>query len=119
METSPFFIYFALVTRNKESMANGWRKILPYIKNKYLLSVTLFVAWLFFFDANNLIDRISVISEIRRLEKNKEYFRERIQKDSVRMQELKTDRENLEKFAREQYLMKKDDEEIFVIVFDD
>lgn len=119
METSPFFIYFALITRNKGIMSNSWKKVLPYIRNKYLLSILFFITWLLFFDANNLIDRTSVIGEIRRLEKNKEYFRERIQKDSLRMQELKTDRENLEKFAREQYLMKKDDEEIFVIVFDD
>jgi len=100
-------------------MASGWKKILPYIKNKYILSLTLFVLWVLFFDSNNLIDRISLIGEIRRLERNKEYFIERIHKDSARMQELKTDRENLEKFAREQYLMKKENEDIFVIIYED
>ncbi len=100
-------------------MASGWKKILPYIKNKYILSLTLFLLWVLFFDTNNLIDRISLMGEIRRLERNKEYFIERIHKDSARMQELKTDRENLEKFAREQYLMKKEDEDIFVIIYED
>ena len=89
------------------------------MKNKYVLSFILFLLWLLFFDANNLVDRFSLMGEIFRLERNKEYFRERIQKDSIRMQELKTDRDNLEKFAREQYLMKKDDEDIFVIIFED
>lgn len=101
------------------NMASGWKKILPYIKNKYIMSVTFFIAWVLFFDTNNLIDRISLMGEIRRLERNREYYIERIHKDSARMQELKTDRENLEKFAREQYLMKKDDEDIFVIIYED
>ncbi len=77
-----------------------------------------FLVWLFFFDTNNLIDRISVSNEIKRLEATQNYFIERIYADSVRMRELTTDKESLEKFAREQYLMKKDNEEIFVIIFE-
>jgi len=42
----------------------------------------------------------------------------RIMEDSIRMNELRTDNENLEKFAREQYLMKRENEEIFIIEFD-
>ena len=50
------------------------------------------------------------------MEKQKLYYIEKIKTDSARLYQLKTDNENLEKFAREQYLMKKDDEEVFVIV---
>lgn len=69
-----------------------------------------------FFDQNNLIDRYDLIREVNQLEKDHEYYLERIHSDSARLIELKTSPENLEKFAREQYLMKKDDEDIFVIV---
>jgi cell division protein FtsB len=46
----------------------------------------------------------------------KEYYQQKIEEDRRRIDELKTNTENLEKFAREQYLMKKDNEDIFVIV---
>ncbi|MGC9343398.1 MAG: FtsB family cell division protein, partial [Bacteroidales bacterium] len=65
---------------------------------------------------NNLLDRYKLVREVNQLEKNVEYYQERIQIDSARLIELKTSPENLEKFAREQFLMKKDNEDIFVIV---
>ena len=54
--------------------------------------------------------------EIRELEENRLYFLEQIEKDSTRLHELTTDQENLEKYAREQYYMKKKDEDVFVII---
>ena len=50
------------------------------------------------------------------MEEQKQYYFEKIKADSARLYQLRTDNENLEKFAREQYLMKRDDEEVFVIV---
>jgi cell division protein DivIC len=96
-----------------------WHKLLPYLKNKYLLSLLVFFIWLLFFDQNNLVDRYISHRHIRQLEKDKIYFRERIKEDSMRMNQLKTDNENLEKFAREQYLMKRENEDIFIIEFQD
>ncbi len=96
-----------------------WRKLLPYLKNKYLLSLIVFFVWVLFFDQNNLVERYSTHREIRQLEKDKQYFKDRIREDSTRMNELKTDNDNLEKFAREQYLMKRENEDIFVIEFKD
>ena len=49
------------------------------------------------------------------MEKDKIYYYEKIKIDSRKLEELRTDRENLEKFAREQYLMKKDNEDIFIV----
>ncbi len=96
----------------------AWKRILPFLKNKYILSLIIFFIWILVFDQNNLIDRYINYREIRQLEKDNQYFRDRIKKDSVRMNELKTDNENLEKFAREQYLMKRENEDIFIIEFD-
>lgn len=52
----------------------------------------------------------------RDMEKQKEYYIEKIATDSRKLKELRTDRENLEKFAREQYYMKRDNEDIFIVV---
>ncbi len=96
-----------------------WKKILPFVKNKFILSFIIFITWLLFFDRNNLIDRAKELRHLKQLEKDKKYYIERIDKDSKRLKQLKTNSKNLEKFAREQYLMKKDDEDIFVIVEED
>ena len=100
-----------------------WKGILKYykiitsfLKNKFLVAVILFFGWVLVFDQNNLIDRLRLIREVNQLEDDRDYYIERIQLDSARLTELRTSPENLEKFAREQYLMKKDNEEIFVIV---
>ena len=96
-----------------------WKKLVPYLKNKYILSLLVFFVWILLFDQNNLIDRYILQRQIRQMEKDKLYFKERISEDSTRMNELKTDNDNLEKFAREQYLMKRENEDIFIIEFAD
>ena len=78
----------------------------------------IFFIWLLIFDRNNLIDRVKFVRKLNEMERQKEYYETRIEQDSRKLNELKTNRENLEKFAREQYLMKKPNEEIFVIVED-
>ena len=55
-------------------------------------------------------------SEIRQLEDDREFYLEQIKKDSARLHELTTDKENLEKYAREQFLMKKKNEDVFVVI---
>jgi len=84
-------------------------------RNKYILTLVLFFLWLLFFDNNNLIDRIKQLKDLHQLEQDRKYYLERIEKDTRRLNELKTNRENLEKFAREQYLMKRPNEDIFII----
>lgn len=88
----------------------------PFFRNKYLLILTAFVSWILLFDSHNLFSRISNLRYLKKLQKDKEYYQEKIRKDSVELHELQTNKENLEKFARENYYMKKQDEEIFVIV---
>lgn len=86
------------------------------VRNKYLIAIVVFLVWLILFDRNSLIDRIRYTRQLNEMEAEKEYYLMRIKEDSERLEELKTDRENLEKFAREQYFMKKDDEDVYVIV---
>ena len=59
------------------------------------------------------------MKNLRQLEKDRDYYKERIEEDRRKLNELKTSSDNLEKFAREQYFMKKDDEDIYIIVNED
>ena len=93
-----------------------WTRLSGVLKNKYLLSMLLFSVWIIFFDGNNLIIRYGMIRDVRQLKNDCEYYKERIVTDSIKLDELKSSPELLEKFAREQYLMKKDNEDIFIIV---
>ncbi len=92
------------------------RTLFSLLKNKFVLSALVFLLILLFFDSNSLIDRFSHKKRIRQLEQDKIYYKHRIEETRYRIKELKTDDENLEKFAREQYLMKKENEDIFIIV---
>ena len=69
-----------------------------------------------FFDQNNLVDRMRMSAEIRQMEDDREYYMDQIEKDSTRLHELTTDKDNLEKYAREQFLMKKKNEDVFVVI---
>ena len=86
------------------------------LRNKYVLTSVLFVLWMLMFDQNNLNERRKNNRDYNQLLKEQEYFQKKIEENRKRIQELKTNNDNLEKFAREQYLMKKDNEDIFIIV---
>ncbi len=97
-------------------MKEFFLKIWPVLKNKYVITISVFAIWMLFFDQNNLVDRMRMSSEIRQLEDDREYYIDQIEKDSTRFHELTTDKENLEKYAREQFLMKKKNEDVFVVI---
>ena len=67
-------------------------------------------------DPNNFISRVRDLRTRNRLVREKEYYMGRIEEDRRKLNELRTSNENLEKYAREQYLMKKPDEDLFIIV---
>jgi cell division protein DivIC len=91
-------------------------KIPGAFRNKYFLTVLIFILWLLFFDSNNLITRIRDIKDLNRLKSDKEYYTEHLTSDKQKLHELKTDNRNLEKFAREQYHMKKADEDLYIVL---
>lgn len=91
-------------------------RILKILRSKYFIAAMIFLVWVSLFDENNLIERYQLIKELKQTEKDKKYYRHRIEEDAARLRELKTNDDNLEKFAREQYLMRKDNEDVFIIV---
>jgi len=91
------------------------RKLPRLLRNFYVVTATLFLVWLAFFDSNDLINRFRLSSKIRALENEKAYYHQKIAEVKKDRAELTTNPELLEKFAREKYLMKKKTEDIFIL----
>ena len=90
-------------------------KIPNYLKNKYLIAVVLFIVWITFFDNFNIIKQSKIKKNIKQLEENKKFYIQEITKDSAKYYDLLNDAEKREKFAREKFLMKKEDEDVYII----
>ena len=86
------------------------------IKNKYLFAFLVFSVWMIFLDDNNILFLRQNMNKLKRYRIESNYYKEKILADSERLKELQTSSKNLEKFAREQFLMKKKNEDIFVII---
>jgi len=93
--------------------------IVRVLSNKYFIASVLFLAWLIFFDENSIIAHQKNKQRLKELIQQKEYYNERIASDNQKLEDLKSGKEELEKFAREQYLMSKPDEDVFVVVEED
>jgi len=95
---------------------NFANKIPEVIRNKYILTIIILFVWILLFDSNNLIARYKDLRELHKLKTDREYYIKRIEVDRKKLHELKTDNRNLEKFAREQFHMKKSDEDLYIIL---
>lgn len=84
-------------------------------RNFYFLTAFFFLLWMIALDSNNLIARFQLSSKLGSLENEKAYYEEKIKEVEKDRDELFGDRESLEKFAREKYLMKKETEDIFIV----
>ena len=91
-------------------------KIPWYIKNKYLLALVFLFTWVLLFDNYDLITVIKMRIEINNKENEIEKLQTLIEQDKQNYRELTSNPEQLEKFARENYLMKKENEDIFIIL---
>ena len=99
------------------ALKNRSKFIKPF-KNWFVIILIGFVIWMLFFDANSWFIHNELNSEINALEDQKEYYKREIEKDNKAIKKLSTE-EGLEKFAREEYYMKRDKEEIFIIEYED
>jgi len=89
--------------------------ILNPARSKYLIAIAGFVVWIIFFDDNNLRQHQKNLHELALLEEQVNFYKNKIKADKRKLYELQTNDANLEKFAREQFLMRKVDEDVFVI----
>ena len=93
-------------------------KIFKPFKNIFILILAIFVVWMIFFDANSWFIHHDLNKDVDALENEKEYYKKEIEKDKKAIKKLSTE-EGIEKFAREEYYMKRDSEEIYIIEYED
>ena len=86
------------------------------ITNKYLFAFLVFSVWMIFLDDHNVLFLRQNMNKLKKFRVEKSYYKEKIAIDDQKLKELQTDSKNLEKFAREQFLMKKKNEDIFLII---
>lgn len=96
----------------------GESKIFKFIRNKYVLATTFFLVWVLFIDTNNIFVWMNDLKTVASQEKQKEYYREAIRQTDEKLNQLTSNKDSLEKFAREQYLFHEKDEEVFIITPD-
>lgn len=96
-----------------------WKTISKIVLNKYFITILVFVIYLIFFDDHNIRKRQQQEEEMLRLEKEKEFYHKEISKNLEKEKLLNSDTILLEKIAREQYYMKKPNEDVFLIASTD
>ncbi|MCF8331476.1 MAG: septum formation initiator family protein [Bacteroidales bacterium] len=97
-------------------MKKLWQNIPSFLRNKYSITVFIFLIWMLFFDQNNMVSQWRLTNKVSELKEEKKFYKEEIEKDRQATMELKTNKKTLEKYARENYLMKRDNEDIFLII---
>ena len=90
-------------------------KLSYIIRRKYLFTFLAMLIYVCFFSQYTIFERVKELSNRKKLTIQKEYYTEKIREDSLKLNDLKTNNKNLVKFAREQYQMKADNEDIFII----
>ncbi len=91
-------------------------KFLPaWMTNKYLFATIFFISWLLFFDHNDVFTTYKRSQELNDLKAKKTYFQEQINLTQKEVDALRLNVASLEKVAREKYLMKKENEDLFIV----
>ncbi len=83
--------------------------------NKYTITLVVFFVWLIFFDANSILNMLEARREQREVDKEAQIYKNSIEKNRETIEILSTNRQSIEKFAREEYKMKRENEDIFII----
>lgn len=99
-------------SKNKNPFQEYLDKLPAPLKNKYFVGLVIFFAWMVFIDKHNILVQWQLQRTLKKLEQDKVYYDEKIQ-EAIRMRnDLQV---NQEKFAREQYFMKRSNEDVFII----
>jgi cell division protein FtsB len=91
---------------------------LKFLSNRYVLVLIFAAVWMLFLDNYSYFEHRVLNKEIKELEDNKEYYIQEIKKDSTSIKQLKN-ADQTEKYAREKYYMKRENEDIYIIEFED
>jgi cell division protein FtsB len=110
-----FFQKYQMDNPDKKSITKN--SILKKLSNKYVLVILLFGVWMLFLDNYSYLEHRLLDKEINELEDNEQYYRNEIKADQQKIKLLKNT-DQVEKYAREKYFMKKDSEDIYIIEFE-
>nr|WP_317631585.1 septum formation initiator family protein [uncultured Flavobacterium sp.] len=104
----------------KKSIQNLIKKYpkLTYLSNKYVIITILFIFWMLFLDNYSYLDHRILNSEMSELKNSKSYYLNEIKKDQKQIDELR-ETDKLEGYAREKYFMKRPNEDIYIIEFEE
>ncbi|HPE83430.1 MAG: septum formation initiator family protein [Aequorivita sp.] len=94
------------------------KKWVRFISNKYVLILILFITWMIFFDTNSYLIHSELDNDINALEENAEFYQKEINQDKSFIKKME-DSNEMEKFAREKYYLKKENEDIYIIEHED
>ncbi len=86
-----------------------------WLKNKYFIAFAVFASVMLVFDKNDIFTQAERKRELNNLQKSKQYFTEQINAERAELDQLRTNPATLEKYAREKYLMKRENEDLFLI----
>lgn len=86
-----------------------------FLKSKYFLCAAGFITWMLFFDPRDAYTQLERTRELKELQASKRYYQHRITSEKTELEQLKNNPGTLEKYAREKYLMKRDNEDLFII----
>ena len=86
-----------------------------WLRNKYFLTGSVFLVWVLLFDDRNMMSNISHNQELKQLEQSRDYYQKQIEATQKELDLLKNDPAVLEKYAREKYMMKRDNEDLFIV----
>lgn len=98
-----------------DQLKNLVKNILAKFSKIQLAAIAILLIACFIISDSNVFTRLGYDSQIRDLEKQIKYYREKTEDDKRKLNELRSDKENIEKFARENYFMKKENEEVFIV----
>ncbi len=90
-------------------------RVPSWIKNKYLIALGVFAAIMLFFDKNDVFTQAARKRQLKDLQESKQYYTDRINTERKELEELKSNPGTLEKYAREKYLMKRDNEDLYIV----
>ncbi|MDR1055681.1 MAG: septum formation initiator family protein [Prevotellaceae bacterium] len=85
------------------------------LKNKYVITIAIFIVWILFFDKTNVKNWVGEYIKNNRIERDKAHYEQEIMRVDNQLNLLRSNNDSLEKYAREKFYMRRDNEEIFII----
>ena len=90
-------------------------KVLNIIRNKYIIAIAAFVIWMSFFDRHDIPTQLNYMKEKASLEKERDFYLKENEQIIETIKNIKDNKQEIQRIAREKYKMKKDNEDIYVV----